>query len=269
MNPNIERQMQKLGLSEKEARVYLASLELGASPVQDMARRAGVNRATTYVMIESLTQRGLMTSFEQGKKRLFVAETPDRLLSILRVRAREIEEQEREFRQVLPDLRSMLAASGERPRVRFFEGAEGLRAIRDEVLATDATEMLAVMDASDRPVSVLTDQENAEYDRKLREKGIRGKMICSDRHNSAELRQKHPHWDFRCIVGNELPFTGEVTTFGNKIFAFTQTGKFIGVIIESEELAKTMHSILMLAWSGARQLAGIDRTKLPDESPAY
>ena len=50
-----------LGLSEKEAAVYLASLELGPAPVQDISHKAKVNRATTYVMIESLMGRGLIS----------------------------------------------------------------------------------------------------------------------------------------------------------------------------------------------------------------
>ena len=44
-------------LSEKEAAVYLAALQLGWVPVQDIAKLSKVNRATTYVMIESLKKR--------------------------------------------------------------------------------------------------------------------------------------------------------------------------------------------------------------------
>ena len=50
----LKKELEHLGLSDKEAKVYLAALEMGPSPVQDISHKAHVNRATTYVMIESL-----------------------------------------------------------------------------------------------------------------------------------------------------------------------------------------------------------------------
>ena len=250
MTPIIERELEKLGLSEKEAKVYLAALELGPQPVQDIARKAAVNRATTYVMIEALTKRGLMTSFERGKKRLFNAEAPDRLLSLIRVRERELQEQEREFMQILPQLRAVLAASGERPRVRFFEGAEGLRAIREEILATDAQEMRIAIEFKNIS-SVLSPEENAEHDRRLAEKGIRGRLLYTGPHAIETLRREYPHFEFRSVSSDRFPISGELTVFGNKIFVFTERGKLIGVVIEGEELTKTLRAVFDLAWAGA------------------
>ncbi|MDZ4385041.1 MAG: helix-turn-helix domain-containing protein, partial [Candidatus Moranbacteria bacterium] len=75
----LEKDLQEIGLNEKEARVYLSALELGQSTVQDIAKKALVNRATTYFVIESLMKSGLMSSFQKGKKQYFVAADPDRL----------------------------------------------------------------------------------------------------------------------------------------------------------------------------------------------
>ena len=79
----LKKELEHLGLSEKESRVYLAALELGPSPVQDISHKAHVNRATTYVMIEALSARGLLSTFQKGKKRFYAAESPDRLLTIV------------------------------------------------------------------------------------------------------------------------------------------------------------------------------------------
>lgn len=42
----LENKLKELGLADKEARVYLASLELGSDTVQNIAKKSGVNRAT-------------------------------------------------------------------------------------------------------------------------------------------------------------------------------------------------------------------------------
>ncbi|MCX6800540.1 MAG: hypothetical protein NT091_05345 [Candidatus Falkowbacteria bacterium] len=56
--------LEQLGFSKKEASVYLASLELGASSVQKIAEQAQVNRVTTYVIIEGIKSKVIYTSSE-------------------------------------------------------------------------------------------------------------------------------------------------------------------------------------------------------------
>ncbi|MDO8463018.1 MAG: helix-turn-helix domain-containing protein [bacterium] len=249
MHPTLERELQKLGLADKESKVYLASLQLGPQPAQDIARKAGVNRATTYVMIESLTKKGLMTSLERGKKRLFTAEAPDRLLSLLHVQVEELKEREREFGQVLPELRAMLASAGERPRVRFFEGPEGLRAIREEILHTDAKTLWAVAQVK-LGTHELSTAEHEDYDRRLQAKGLEQYVMYTGSVAPEEIRS-HPSWHFREIPAAKFPFAGEISVLGDSIFSFTYSGKIIGVIIENAALAETLRSTFKLAWIAA------------------
>ena len=86
-NENLIHELSHVGLSDKEAAVYLAAMELGPAVVQDIAKKAEVNRATTYVMIESLASRGMMSTFVKGKKRYFAAEPPERFTITLAPRS--------------------------------------------------------------------------------------------------------------------------------------------------------------------------------------
>ena len=45
----IEGVLKKLGLGEKESKVYLACLQSGPSPVRKIAEAAGVNRGTASI----------------------------------------------------------------------------------------------------------------------------------------------------------------------------------------------------------------------------
>ena len=104
MKELIER-LAEYGLSDKESLVYLAMLELGPASVQDIAKKAGVNRATTYVMIEALKRRGLMATFEKGKKTMFVAESPDVLKKLTDQEKKAIQEKENRLQEALPSHR--------------------------------------------------------------------------------------------------------------------------------------------------------------------
>lgn len=94
-----EADLTKLGLSDKEAAVYLAALALGAGPVQPIARRAQVARATTYLVLESLMKRGLVTQYEEGKKTVFVAEPPQQLAQLLEKQESVIQEKRQHLKK--------------------------------------------------------------------------------------------------------------------------------------------------------------------------
>ena len=93
-------------MSEKEVRVYLAGLELGSSSVQKIAALAKITRPTTYEIIRKLKEKGLFAEAKQKEKRLFVAQSPERILGLLKVQKREIEEKEREFIRIIAALES-------------------------------------------------------------------------------------------------------------------------------------------------------------------
>ena len=58
-NIPIELELRKLGLNEKEVKVYLTGLELGPNSVQNIAASAKITRPTTYEIIKKLEAKGL------------------------------------------------------------------------------------------------------------------------------------------------------------------------------------------------------------------
>jgi len=135
-NLPIELELRKLGLNEKEVKVYLAGLRLGPDSVQNLAQKAGLTRPTTYEIIKRLKEKGLFAETKQKKKRYFVAQSPERILGILRTQKREIEEKEREFIRIIAVLESKYLK--EKGETKLFRGREGLRAL-DEVLSFSST----------------------------------------------------------------------------------------------------------------------------------
>src|SRR4051812_11252942 len=91
--PNV---LEQIGLTSKQALVYLALLELGSASVQSIAQKAGLKRPTTYLILDELQQKGVVSLVPQ-KKSLFTAESPERLLS-------DIHRKEEVFKRFLPEL---------------------------------------------------------------------------------------------------------------------------------------------------------------------
>lgn len=146
----IPLELRKLGLKPKEINVYLAALQLGWSPVQKIAQAAGVSRPTAYEVIRGLIKKGLMREIKRkgvikGEKTYFAAESPDKLLGLLRVQKREVEEKEREFIRIISALRAKYYLAGQ-AEIRTFEGKEELKVLLDDFSQSQSEEIFVLTD---------------------------------------------------------------------------------------------------------------------------
>ncbi len=128
-------EMRKLGLTEKEVRVYLAALELGYTSVQEIAKKAQVSRPTAYEIIKSLGKKELISQSKEKKRRYFTAQSPDNLLGILKRQKKELEEKEREFIRIIADLRDKYNL-GDKREIKVYQGKGGLAILLDDFLTT-------------------------------------------------------------------------------------------------------------------------------------
>jgi sugar-specific transcriptional regulator TrmB len=244
----LERDLIEIGLNEKEAKVYLASLELGQSTVQDIAKKAGVNRATTYFVIEALMKSGLMSSFHKGKKQYFVAADPDRLVEVLEQEKNVIEKREENLKKLLPQLES-IKMKHEGPVVRYFEGKEGIAAMVDEFLKTKKTtiNMAYSVDAINR---VFSEKEREKWRSRRLERGIETKTIYTYR--KGELPEI-PNTNRIKIPFEKFPVSSDIAIYDDKVRIASLGNRLTGIIIEDKEIAKSLKAILDLAWEAAEK----------------
>jgi len=146
----IELELKKLGLKEKEVKVYLAGLELGPNSIKNIAEKVKIPRPTVYEIIKKLEEKGLFVETKKGKKRLFVAQSPSQILRFLRIKKREIEEKEREFTRIVSILEAKY--SKEKEGIRIFQGKEGKRAII-EILSLSPTPEILIVNPELNPIS--------------------------------------------------------------------------------------------------------------------
>lgn len=243
---SLDKKLKEIGLSEKEARVYLSALQMGPAAVQQIAKHAGVNRPTTYVMIESLTKRGLMSSFEKGKKRYFNAEPPERLRALFHSERRAIDDKEHRLDDLLPELRA-LAGVTELPKVRFYEGAEGLEAIHEDLLRVKDIDVVSIF-SNDDAQKVLHPEHVEPFRKKLLERKAKERFIYTSSIPPTDIPKE---WEGRRVPREKFPFSGEVSTYGDRVALLSYRGKLVGVLIESKELAQTVRAIFELAWEAA------------------
>ena len=149
ITPLMELELRKLGLSEKEVRVYLAGLELGPNSVQNIARKAELARPTAYEIIKKLEEKRLFVETKQKGKKVFIAQSPKSILGILRTQKREIEEKEREFIRIIAALE---ARYSKEKGIRVFKGKERLRGL-EEIISFSSVPEIFIINPKNIPIS--------------------------------------------------------------------------------------------------------------------
>lgn len=253
----LEKILEKIGLSEKEAKVYLAALELGQDSVQNIAKKAGVNRPTAYFILERLMELGLASTLESGKKTVFVAENPKELETLLEREKQEMEARRDELKESMNQFLAIYNAKQGKPIVRYFEGAEGLEALDrygyDRLKKNSESLGIAPIDVIEKYFPER--RARAVKDRvKIK---LKSRLIYSHENGPIpESKNKDELREVRYLPKEKLPLSGSISIFpewGIKIFYYDHHKPY-GVLIESKEIAQNMKIIFELAWTGASKI---------------
>ncbi len=240
-------ELKNLGLSDNEAKVYMAMLELGPATVLEISARAGVNRPTTYVQIESLKKMGLASAQTKGKKQLFIAEPPDHLEFIIDREKKAIEQKKEELTKILPELTSLFNVSGDKPQVRFFEGREGLIKMQNELLKSKSKEVVSF--STDAILKIFPGHPQKYSPRRV-EKGIKAKLIYTGSQGPIlKRRDEEMLREAKYVPPDKFPFKSDIAIYENNISISALEGKTVGIIITHKELADSFRALFNLVWN--------------------
>lgn len=257
MDAQLISSIEDLGLSNKEARIYVASLMLGPSGVQSIADYSGIKRVTTYVILESLVTLGLVSQIVKGKKTFFIAEDPTNLRRLLDKREQEVKEQKQSFETILPNLIGLKALPKESPSVRFYEGAEGIRTIMDTYLNRahlGKADIIYGFSNLDQIFSYFPDIREKGFNPNRMRESINSRMLYTSsqgpilKTNDTELNRES-----RYLPPDKFDMAGDFTIIGDTIIMLSLTGKQpLGVTITSSVLAQGLRVIFQGAWENAK-----------------
>jgi sugar-specific transcriptional regulator TrmB len=241
---NVEIILKNLGFSPNEARIYLASLEMGVASAQDIALKAEIIRTTAYSVLENLALRGIVIKTKEENKNRYYAESPKNLI-------KRLERFQNQLQAALPELQAIYNKHETKPKIVFYEGLEGLKRIYADTIKTGPKEILEYNTSNmfeifpDLPEEYLSERKKYK---------IKAKRIAPDDPNW----KKHAKMDAEelsstiLLPSNEFSIPDEINIYGNKV-AFISYSDRIGIIIEGEGIAKTMKKIYDLLWQNLKK----------------
>ena|GEM_PF-424439 len=255
--------LNNFGLSDKEAKIYLALLELEVAGVTEISRKSKVNRSSAYVVIESLKKKGLVIQSTHEKILGYTAASPEALLQMAEEKLRKQNDIKNTIEKVLPGLRTLHKDTKLRPKVYIYTGQEaierGSSGIFDEQINRGMKKFRVYEDMSDikkfLPASYIKDDVAL-----LKMSGANMCVISPSNTNSLSVVNDYKKFGstdrFLMIPEKKFNLNNKsilgLSIYEDKIEFISQDPLL--VVIESQEIADTLKNIFDLAWKESERL---------------
>jgi len=115
-----QSELELIGLSPNEAKIYEALLNIGEAGVSDIASKSQVHRRSVYDTLMRLVDKGLVFQIFQKRENLYRAVDPRKCLDLLR-------EKEKTFKKALPGLEHFYNSEKKEEEAFIYRGREGYK----------------------------------------------------------------------------------------------------------------------------------------------
>jgi len=233
--------LESLGLSEHEAKIYIAVLVRGSANITDIAKESKINRTALYLYIDSLLKQDLLQKTFKGKRIYYIPKNPKKLLTILEKRKRKAQE-------VLPTLVDMYNTSSEKPVIKFYEGKEGMRSIYREM--TKTPQKLWSIFSADRYYAVFSQKDGEEFIENIYNSGGQLRDLVENTKEGREYIKQNIASKIgkSKLLPKDFNFDVDLMVSGNKISMISLTN-LVGIVIENKEMAKLQRNFLKFVWN--------------------
>ena len=240
----LEKFLKEIGLSEKEAEVYIALLQGDNFSVIEIAKITKIKRSTIYPLIKSLSKKGLVSETTTNKKTNYQAESPERLETYVEEQKLILEENSKKLKDIIPQFKSIQRQTGERPVVKYFEGKEGIMSVNEDIFKdptqNDDTYIIYSKDLVDE---VFKNDETKKIKGTRIKNKIKAHSLYTMKNGSIPSDETSERIK---IDGEKYPISCDITIYKDKVRIATLGKNLSGIYIQSSDLAETLKSLFRI-----------------------
>lgn len=244
--------LEKLGLTEKEAEIYLACLELGESKIMPIIQKTGMARTSAGYILEQLAKRNIIQIFERNHRRVYVPAPPVVLMRNIRREKENIENKIISLEESLTDLNQIYQSHAFPTQVNFYRGQEEIREIYEEMLREPIDEIWYVGEYS-KIVDILGDKYLKNWIKSRVKLHISTKSIRVKGEEVDEPIFQSPKETNRQIkyAPEDFKSPGHISIYGDCVAIITTRKENFGLVIRSREYATMMRNWFRQLWKMA------------------
>lgn len=219
--------------------MYLALLENSPTTVLPIAKAAGLTRTYCYDVLDALIKHGLASYYEKNGRRRYSAQDPAKLQHLLQERLHN-------FDVVLPELLSIHNTKAGKPRIRFYEGREGIWTVYAEMMQTKAVDSIY----SPAHAYAVSGKEKIDHLGRLIAKR---KMHMRDLYAGDGVRPHYttyygPEQEFRWLP-QHIQLKTDLILYADKLALISYEPEVHAVVIEGSSIVDTHRQLFELLWA--------------------
>lgn len=239
--------LRQVGLTEKEAGVYLALLQLGRATAYSIAVKSGFKRPTTYLILDDLVRAGYAVEVPQAVKKLYEARPPEEVFSVARERLRTAE-------AGLPGIQALVRKRQGRTQTLYFEGLAGLEQALQYRLRDAANKEFVGFYADSAEAPPESVGLTLRYFEDCQKRGVHFRGLVPKSPNLAAFHRgnRTAGREFRQLPAAAYSSRASIDTLGDLVRIIDINGPVPqATLIENAEVAKAVRQIFELVWAKA------------------
>ncbi len=239
-----EKLLQDIGLSDKEASVYLALLGVESADVSDISLKTKIKRPTVYVILQQLLKKGLASETSGPRRVIYQAEPPEHIETYIERQILSLKDKESLIKENISQLKALHKESGEKPVVRFYEGKEGILSAGEEIFnEIDKNDPFVYMiypkDIVDKYFNV---SDRKQVRSKRRSKDIKARAVYTSQSGDLPTSDEVSHR--KKLEDGQYPIFNDITVYNDGVWISIFGKRISGIVIKNKDVAKTIKSLI-------------------------
>ncbi len=235
------------GLSDHEAKLYLAGLNFDAVSLTDLAKAAGIPRTAAYYPLKDLLSKGFMSSLRIGKRIQYRSVDTTHLSHILDARKQKLAE-------IVAEMSPTLRVADGNLSVQYFPGIHGIEIALDIFLNTSTSKLWHTFEQPLHPFHKYGEKRFDDYITRRVALKIHAHTIVPGTMSEHPWFKKHLANDEKelrktIIVSPETyPVEATLLTDGERVLVLSMQGVSFATLIHNAHIAQSFVSLHRIAW---------------------
>lgn len=241
-----EKHLVDAGLTQNEAKVYLALLKMGKSSSGKLVKEAAIAGGKIYETLYKLVNKGLVEVIIENGVKKFIAADAQSLLLYMEERKNKVVRETNKLAEIVPELQKLQELQESPENVYLIKGIRGIKPLVYKVLSEGKEEakIMGVRSSKNTTFNIFWQHWHKERVRL----GKKARMLFTDRNT--------PYWEFftqlnltkiKSTPSRISPSAIMVMDDHSCIFSYDE--EFTCIYIRSSSIAKSFTSFFEGLWS--------------------
>lgn len=244
-------QLEKIGLKEKEAKIYITLLKEGQSLANQLAKKTEILRSSIYDYLDILLDKGFITYTIKSGKKYFQAVNPQKILD-------NFEEQKNKeewaLKEIVPELTKLQGITEKKANIEVFEGKEGMKSVLSYILKENPKEIL-VYGSSGVSHKLLPFFMEHWHKQRIKQK-ILQKAIYNNVPESKERIKKGPslkYAEIKFLPIKNVSLTGTIIYNNKVLLTVWDLENPLAISIESKNITQQYKNNFEILWKVSKE----------------